>query len=92
MSISKEQVKHIAKLARLKLNDEELESYTKELSSILDYIEKLNELDTANVEPLTHPIENNNVFREDELEDSVSREDALKMHLKKMANILKYQK
>ncbi|PJA98215.1 MAG: Asp-tRNA(Asn)/Glu-tRNA(Gln) amidotransferase GatCAB subunit C [Ignavibacteriales bacterium CG_4_9_14_3_um_filter_30_11] len=78
MSISKEQVKHIAKLARLKLNDEELESYTKELSSILDYIEKLNELDTANVEPLTHPIENNNVFREDELEDSVSREDALK--------------
>lgn len=78
MSISKEKVKHIAKLAHLKLKDEEVESYAKELSSILDYMEKLNELDTTNVEPLTHPSENKNVFREDELEKSVDREDALK--------------
>lgn len=78
MSISKEQVKHIANLAHLKLKDDELESYTKELGSILDYMEKLNELDTSNVEPLTHPTENKNVFREDELEKSVDRKDALK--------------
>jgi len=78
MAITKEQVKHVAKLARLKLNEEELESHTKELSSILDYMEKLNELDTSNVEPLTHPIENKNVFREDELGVSVKTEDALK--------------
>jgi len=78
MSISKEKVKHIAKLAHLKLKDDEVESYAKELSSILDYMEKLNELDTTSVEPLTHPTENKNVFREDELVISVDREDALK--------------
>jgi len=78
MSISKEQVKHIAKLARIKLKDEEVESYTKDLGSILNYIEKLNELDTSDVEPLTHPVENKNVFREDVLEKSVDREDTLK--------------
>ncbi len=78
MAITKEQVKHVAKLARLKLNEKELENYTKELSSILDYMEKLNELDTSNVEPLTHTVENKNVFREDELGVSVKTEDALK--------------
>ena len=50
MAITKEQVKHVAKLARLKLSEEELVSSTKELSSILDYMEKLNELDTSDVE------------------------------------------
>ncbi len=78
MAVTKEQVKHIAKLARLKLNNEELESYTKELSSILDYIEKLDELDTSKVEPLTHPVENENVFRNDEPGVSIQTEEALK--------------
>lgn len=78
MAITKEQVKHVAKLARLKINEEELENYTKELSSILDYMEKLNELDTSNVEPLTYPVENTNVFRKDVLGASVKTEVALK--------------
>lgn len=78
MAVTKDQVKHIAKLARLKLSEEELESYTKELSSILDYMEKLNEIDTSNVEPLTHPVENKNVFREDEIGNSVKTKEALK--------------
>jgi len=78
MAVTREQVKHIAKLARLKLSEEELESSTKELSSILNYMEKLNELDTSNVEPLTHPVENKNVFRKDELRFSVKTEVALK--------------
>ena len=78
MAITKEQVRHVAKLARLKLSEEELENYTKELSSILDYMEKLNELDTSNVEPLTYPVGNKNVFRKDELGISVKTEDALK--------------
>jgi aspartyl-tRNA(Asn)/glutamyl-tRNA(Gln) amidotransferase subunit C len=72
------EVKHIAELAKLKFSHEELESYTGQLNKILEYIEKLNELDTDNVEPLSHPVEGYNVFREDELKPSVSREEALK--------------
>ena len=50
----------------------------KSWNEILNYVEKLNELDTDNVEPLNHPIENVNVFREDELKPSVDTEEALK--------------
>jgi len=78
MSVTKKDVKKIAELARLEFNEEELENYTFEMNKILGYIEKLRELDTTNVEPLSHPIENTNVFREDKLETSVDRELALK--------------
>lgn len=71
-------VKHIAELARLRFSKEELENFTHQLNQILEYVEKLNELDTEKVEPLSHPIEGNNVFREDELKPSISMEDALK--------------
>ncbi|MBI9071573.1 MAG: Asp-tRNA(Asn)/Glu-tRNA(Gln) amidotransferase subunit GatC [Melioribacteraceae bacterium] len=78
MSVSKDDVKHIAKLARLKLNDEEIESYTGNLNDILKYIDKLNELELDDVEPLSHPVENTNVFREDELKESTTTDEALK--------------
>lgn len=78
MAISNKEVEYIASLARLKLSQEEVENYTHQLNDILKYVEKLNELDTSEVEPLSHPIENSNIFREDELKPSVSREDALK--------------
>ena len=78
MAISNKEVEYIANLARLKLSKEEVENYTHQLNDILKYMEKLNELDTSDVKPLSHPIENSNVFREDELIPSVSREDALK--------------
>ncbi len=64
--ISKEEVKHIAKLARLGLTEKEIEKYQKELSSILDYIEKLKEVDVSNVEPTSHSIKIENITREDE--------------------------
>lgn len=78
MSVSKNDVEYIAKLARLKFDDNELESFTTQLNEILSYVEKLNELDTENVEPLSHPVEGNNVFREDEVKPCVEREEALK--------------
>ena len=59
------QVRHIAKLARLKLSDAEVEKFSKELTSILQYIEKLNEVDTSNVEPTAQVTGLTNVFRED---------------------------
>jgi len=63
--ISKEEVKHIAKLARLGLTEKEIAKYQRELSSILDYVEKLKEVDVSRVEPTSHSIAMENVMRDD---------------------------
>ena len=78
MAVTKKDVEKIAELARLKFTDEELENFTPQMNEILSYMDKLNELDTENVKPLSHPVEQTNVFREDELKTSISTEDALK--------------
>lgn len=78
MSVTKNDVKKIAELARLEFSEAELENYTSEMNKMLDFVEKLNELDTENVKPLSHPIENTNVFRKDEVTKSTDREEALK--------------
>ena len=78
MPVSKEEVINIANLAKLQITEEEVEKYTQDLNNILEYMQKLNEIDTSNVEPLSHPVENKNVFREDILRPSVTTEDALK--------------
>ena len=65
--ISNEEVKHIAKLARLGLAEKEIERYQKELSSILDYIEKLKKVDVSSIAPTSHPFEVKNVTREDKV-------------------------
>lgn len=73
--IKKEEVKHIAKLARLGLSEKEIEKFQKELSSILDYIEKLEEVDVSGTEATSHPFSAENVMREDEaVEKKNSRE------------------
>ena len=77
MSISKENIEHIASLARLSLTEEEKELFGLQLSSILDYMEKLNELDTTDVEPTSHVLPLNNVMRDDISGPSIQREDAL---------------
>jgi aspartyl-tRNA(Asn)/glutamyl-tRNA(Gln) amidotransferase subunit C len=58
--LSHQQVAHVAKLARLKLSDEQIERYRSQLSSILDHIAKLNELDVSDVEPMAHPLDMSN--------------------------------
>lgn len=83
MPVGRKDVEHIAELARLKFTEEELDNFTGQLNEILAYVEKLNELDTEKVEPLSHPIEGSNVFREDEVKPSISTEDALKNAPKK---------
>ena len=77
MKISKEEIEHIALLARLSLSDEEKELFGIQLSSILDYMDKLNELDTGNIEPTSHVLSLHNVMRHDILTPSIPREDAL---------------
>jgi aspartyl-tRNA(Asn)/glutamyl-tRNA(Gln) amidotransferase subunit C len=76
--ITKEQVLHVAHLARLAITDEEAEKMAKELDAIIGYAELLNELDTDNVEPTTHVLDLKNVMREDEPRKWIDREDALK--------------
>ncbi|MDP2037304.1 MAG: Asp-tRNA(Asn)/Glu-tRNA(Gln) amidotransferase subunit GatC [Ignavibacteria bacterium] len=78
MSVTRKDVEYIASLSKLKFEENELDNFTHQLNDILAYVEKLNELDTENVEPLSHPVENKNVFREDELKPSISTEEALK--------------
>lgn len=78
MAVTKKDVEYIAELARLELTDSELEEYTLQLNKILEYVEKLNKANTANVEPLSHPIESVNNFREDEVKNSINRQQALK--------------
>ena len=78
MAVTIKDVEHIAELARLRFNEKELDNFTLQLNEILSYVEKLNELDTENVEPLSHPVENSNVFRDDEVKPSVKRDEALR--------------
>ena len=75
--IDREQVLHVARLARLRLSDEEVARMGDELSTILDHIEKLNELDLEGVEPTSHVVELENVLRQDEPRPSLPREKAL---------------
>lgn len=63
--INKEQVQHIAKLARLQLKEEEVLQYQQDLSLILDYFDILKEVDTKNTQPMTHSVEHENIARED---------------------------
>ena len=78
MSIKKDDVKHIARLARLKLEDKEIEYFRGQLDRIIGYIDQLKEVDTSNVEPTSHALSIQNVFREDRVKPSLKREAVLK--------------
>ncbi|MCJ7675145.1 MAG: Asp-tRNA(Asn)/Glu-tRNA(Gln) amidotransferase subunit GatC [Sedimentisphaerales bacterium] len=75
--IDQTQVKKVAKLSRLELTEEEVQEFTVQLSAILDYVEKLSELDTEGVEPLAHCLPISNVFRQDEIRESLGTEKTL---------------
>ena len=77
MAISKEEVLHVARLARLALTDEEVERLTEELGAILDAVGVVAELDLAEVPPTSHPLDLVNVEGEDEPEASLSLKDVL---------------
>lgn len=78
MSVTKDDVDYVADLARLQLTEEETESLTEDMNSILDYMTTLEEVDTSEVEPLEHVIDLEYRFREDKAENPLPHEDALK--------------
>ena len=92
MSVTIKEVEHIAALARLHFSDEEKEKFTHQLNDILQYIEKLNELDTSKVEPLSHVIELSNVFRDDVIMPSIPADEALKNAPAKVDTLFKVPK
>ncbi len=77
MPISRDDVLHVAELARLALTGKEAEVYTAQLQRILHYIEKLSELDTTGVEPTVHATPPREIFRDDAVAGSITSEDAL---------------
>ncbi|KZE67453.1 MULTISPECIES: Asp-tRNA(Asn)/Glu-tRNA(Gln) amidotransferase subunit GatC [Paenibacillus] len=78
MNISKEDVRHVARLSRLNLTEAEEETMTGQLNAILHYAEKLNELDTEQVKPTTHVLHVSNVMRDDEVRESLTHEQVMR--------------
>lgn len=76
--ITEDQTRRVAEMARLKLTDEEVKMFTKQLDELIEYAEQLNELPTDNIEPTSHVAELKNVMREDRARTWISREEALK--------------
>lgn len=77
MKITRAEVEHVARLARLELSDTELDTFTVQMDSILAYVEKLNALDTDGIVPTSHAVPMDNAFRPDEQKDSIGIEAAL---------------
>ena len=84
--IDPDQVRRIARLARINLTPDELEQFSNQLSDILNYVDQLSELNTEDVEPTTHPLKISNVFRQDQIGQSLSNEQALANAPRKHAN------
>ncbi len=77
MEISKEQVEHVAKLARLEVTEDEKAMFARQLSAILTYMDQLKEVDTEGVEPTATVLPTENVWREDAVKPSLTQEQAL---------------
>lgn len=76
--ITIEELDHIAKLARIKLTDQEKETFLPQLESVIEYLDILNKVDTSSVKPTYQVNHQQNVFRDDEIKDSLSQKEALK--------------
>ena len=102
MAVTIKDVEHVAKLARLEFTEEEKKMFTRQLNQILEYMEKLNELDTTSVEPLSHVIElspadlrsrrEGGIFRQDKVRPSYPAEEILKNAAAKTEKFFKVPK
>ena len=79
MALSRQEVEKVALLGRLRLSEAELEKFTGQINQIVGYVELLQELDTEDVEPMAHPLPIQNVFREDQVRESIGTDAALRV-------------
>ena len=77
MKITKEEVEHVANLARLALDDTAIERFADQIGNILAYVDKLKQVDTEGIVPTSHAITLTNAFREDEVKEHLDREQSL---------------
>ncbi|MFH1379395.1 MAG: Asp-tRNA(Asn)/Glu-tRNA(Gln) amidotransferase subunit GatC [bacterium] len=77
MAITKKEIEHVARLARIAFTDKEKASFTEQLNRILEYISQLQEVDTSSVEPMAQPVPLSNVFRQDTVVPSTTEEELL---------------
>ena len=77
MGLTRDEVAKVSLLARLRFNDEELETLTTQLGQVVEYVRQLEELDTESVQPMAHVEDTHNVFADDVAQPSLDREDAL---------------
>jgi aspartyl-tRNA(Asn)/glutamyl-tRNA(Gln) amidotransferase subunit C len=87
--ITKEEVEHIAQLAHIELTEEEKEVFTEQFNEILEFFRKIDEVDTANVPPMYHVLDIVNVYREDEVEETLPKENVLENAPKKEERFFK---
>ena len=78
MKIDRKEVEHVAQLARLQFDEAQLEMFVKQLNTILEYFDKLQDLDTSGIEPTSHAVVMNNVFRNDAVETFSDKDLLLK--------------
>ena len=90
--ISEKDVKYVASLARIHLKDEEADRLTKDLEKILDYINKLNTLDVAEVQPTSHVLPLKNVHREDTVRPSLTQQESLRISVEQQEGSFKVPK
>ena len=92
MEVSKEEILHIAKLADLKINENEIDEYAKNLEDILDFVKVLNSVDTDKVEESIGTLNNVNVFRKDEVKEFEDKDALLQNAPEKESNMFKIPK
>ena len=86
--VTTKDIEYVAKLAKLKLSDEEKERLVNQMGDIVEFANKISELDTEGIKPTNHILEVKNVFREDELKESYTRDEILKNAPKKEAGCI----
>lgn len=92
MAINKDTVKYAGDLARIELDDRELDHFTKQLDHILEYVHKLKKLDVAKLEPTSHVLEMKNVYREDRVKEPLPVSDVVKNAPAREGNLFKVKK
>tara|TARA_Y100001936_G_C15858107_1_gene550958 strand:+ start:71 stop:367 length:297 start_codon:yes stop_codon:yes gene_type:complete len=90
--ITIEEVKHIAKLSKLNIPDNELNYYLEEMDKMINHFNIISKVDTSDVEPMTHVNNTSNVFRKDKLKNSLNTKDAIENSTKTFGNYIKIPK
>ncbi len=92
MAITRDTVKYVANLARIDLDDRELDNFTKQLDRILEYFHELKKLDVSKLEPTSHVLEMKNVYREDGVKESLPASEVIKNAPDKEGDLFKVKK